>query len=198
MHIISGPNKEVRVHNRTLQKISCVSKQVVEILEDTEKLILRKTNYNNNKPVSGLPIRSQREEYVHNAVRQALFNTEVLIHDHLNDRTWTGQAHRVFIPVIVTNARLLSATYTKADINDQARLIKFINIEPVPFSAINHTEILRSGSNFEDQIDHVGIPPSGPLNMSDERFKGTHNKTVFVVNKSHILDFIDMICLNFK
>ena len=197
LHLITGPglSKKLAVKNCSMPKITCVSKQVVEVqeIDETQTLVRKSNTGEKNKPSSGVPARSNREEYVHNAVRQSLFNIETLIHSQLNDDKWVGQAHRIFIPVIVTNAKLLAATYSKSDINSRARLTKLIDIKPVPYAAITHAEILRFGPDFRDEIVHVGRPPSGPLNLSDERYKDTHNKTVFVVSQSHILDFVNYI-----
>ena len=57
VHLISGPNKTVSVHNRILNFVDCVSKQAVEVLADDAKPILCK------QPPKGktqeiLPVRS--------------------------------------------------------------------------------------------------------------------------------------------
>ncbi len=193
VHIISGPNKNAGVMNHVFKKIDCVTKQVIEVSENAKTFELFKGKNDKNQPASVLPLRSKREDYVHNAIRQALFNTEVLIHDHAKDDSWSGAPHRIFIPVIVTNARLLSASYSITDINNKARLTKFENIKQVPFAAINHAEILFQGPHFESQILHMGGQKNQLLDIPDDRFKGTHNKTVFIVNKSYTSNFIDVI-----
>lgn len=196
VHLMSGPDKEVFVMNHVFQKITCVANQVIEVSEDPDTLELRKTkNGNKNQPTSCLPIRSKRDDYVHNGVRQALFNTEVLIQSHSRDRSWVGTPHRIFIPVIVTNTRLIQAIYSSEDINNQACLTNLKRLTTVPFAAINHAEILYQGQGFKQKsIDHIGRPPTySSLDIADERFKGTHEKTVFVVNQSHLHEFISTV-----
>lgn len=68
-----------------------------------------------------------------------------------------------------------------------------MDIKPVSYAAITHAEILKFGPEFKENIIHVGRPPRGSLNFSDERYKDTHNKTVFVVNQSYVLDFINYL-----
>jgi hypothetical protein len=197
LHLITGPGdtKILTVMNCKMSKINCVSKQVVEVQEDSidQKLVRNSKSLEKNKPSSGIPQRSTRDEYVHNAVRQALFNIETLIHSQIKDRTWNGVSHRIFIPIIVTNARILAATYNQSDISSKALLTKILNIESVPYAAITHAEILKYGPIFADDIVHIGRPPGGLLNMPDERYKGSHNKTVFVVNQSSVVEFIDYL-----
>jgi hypothetical protein len=117
LHVITGPGmtKKLTVMNCRIPKITCVSKKAVEVLEDNAKqeLVRKPNTVEKNKPFSGIPSRSAREEYVHNAVRQSLFNIETLIHSQLKDKDWCGVSHRIFMPIIVTNARLLAATYNQ-------------------------------------------------------------------------------------
>lgn len=197
VHIISGPDKRVRVTNSVLPKINCVSGVVVEVSENPANFNLTKQSKEGSTP--SVAKRSSRDEYVHNAVRQALFNTEILIHEHLKDNSWPTRFPRYFIPVVVTNAKLLSVTYSKKDIDDKACLTKFENITPVPFAAVNHAEILFQRSRFGNPIHHDGGFPaqSSPVKSFDSRFKGTHNKTVFVVNKEKITDFLTIITNKF-
>lgn len=189
VHLITGTNQEVHVTNRVLSHITVVSQQVIEVLEENEKPVLVKnTKKNTSKKIAK---RSSRDDYVHNHLRQALFNIETLIHsqlDELNSRR--GHIARVFIPVIVTNAKLLSGTYSNSDITDDASLSK-IDLQPISFAAINHAEILKWGDNHEYIVSHIGQPMWGNMLMSDERYKGSYNKTVFVVTKDSLLSFID-------
>jgi hypothetical protein len=185
IHLITGPNKEVEVHNRILKELNCVSKQVIEVREEEDTPILCR-----QQKEKTLPVRSSREEYVRNALRQALFNTETLIHSHLTDPTWKGQAHRIFIPVVVTNTRLLSGVYSSSDIDDDAKLTE-IDLNPIQVAAFNHAEILKWGSTYEKELVHIGQPAWGQRMMDDVRYKGTHDKTVFIVAKDHLHHFID-------
>jgi hypothetical protein len=136
-----------------------------------------------------LPIRSAREEYARSAARQALFNMETLIASHLSDATWTGQTARLFIPIVVTNARLLSASYDSSDIDREAQLTK-IDFRPIQAAAFNHSEILRWGASYDKELVYIGRPPNGSFSSSDDRYKGSHNKTVFVVTKDYLVAFI--------
>ncbi len=97
---------------------------------------------------------------------------------------------RTFIPVIVTNAKLLSGTYNSSDINNDASLTK-IDLQPIPVAAINHAEILKWGDSYKSTVSHIGQPMWRNMHMDDERYKGSHNKTVFVVLKDSLLNFID-------
>ncbi len=193
VHIISGPQKTVSVSNRILNCVDCVSKQVVEVLPTDDKTSLyRQTQSQKTKNIT-LPVRSARDELARSAIRQVLFNLEILMHDQiLNDDTWKGQSHRIFIPVIVTNASLFSCTYNPSDIDSKADLTK-IALTPITAAAFNHSEILRWGHHYEDTLSHIGNTAFGMRFHDDERFKDTHNKTVFVVSKNHLLSFIDKI-----
>jgi hypothetical protein len=193
VHIISGPQKTVSVSNRILNCVDCVSKQVVEVLPTDDKTSLYRQTQNQKTKNIMLPVRSAREDLARSAIRQALFNLEILMHDQLlNDGTWRGQSHRIFIPVVVTNAPLLCCTYDASDINSNADLTK-IALKPITAAAFNHSEILRWGHHYEDTLSHIGNPAFGMRFHDDERFKDTHNKTVFVVSKNHLLSFIDKI-----
>jgi len=195
VHLITGPEKTVSVHNRRLNCIDFVSKQVLEVLPVENKTTLRK-QCGNNKPTNlDLPMRSTREDLVRSAVRQTLFNTEILIHHQLREGSWKGQGHRIFIPIIVTNASLFSGSYSPIDINTQADLTK-ITLKPIVSAAFNHSEILRWGPHYEKTLEHIGQPAWGTRISDDTRFKGSHNKTVFVVNKSHIVSFINTFIQN--
>lgn len=194
VHIISGPEKTVSTHNRILNCVDCVSKQVVEILPTDERTSLYRQTQNQKTKNIVLPVRSAREDLARSAIRQALFNLEILMHDQLlNDHTWRGPSHRIFIPVIVTNAPLFSCTYDASDINSNADLTK-IALKPITIAAFNHSEILRWGHHYENNLCHKGNPAHiSEIRNDDERFKDTHNKTVFVVSKNHLLPFIDKI-----
>lgn len=187
VHLITGPEKTIFVHNRLLSYIDCVSKQAIEVLPEENKAILRKQEKNNKTSNLVLPIRSTREELVRSAIRQALFNTEILINNQLNDENWKGQAHRIFIPIIVTNTSLFSCSYSPTDIDSQADLTK-ITMKPIVSAAFNHSEILRWGTHYEKTFEHIGQRLT-----DDTRFKGSHNKTVFVVSKEYLLTFMNQI-----
>ncbi|OJU80678.1 MAG: hypothetical protein BGO10_02560 [Chlamydia sp. 32-24] len=190
VHLITGPNKTVSVHNRTLNFIDCVSKQVVEVLADDSKPILCKQSPK-GKSQNILPVRSSRDELVRTALRQALFNIESLIHSHLNDDSW-GAPHRIFIPIIVTNAKLLSGRYDGSDVDSKVNLNK-ITLTPIKVAAFNHSEILRWGNDYEKILPHIGQPAYSNQFRDDDRFRGSHNKTVFILSKDHLLSFIDQI-----
>lgn len=190
IHLVTGPNKEPTVHNRTLKHLSCISKQVIEVLAENGKPVLSK--HSKGALQASLPVRSSRDEYLRAAARQALFNMETLIHSHLSDTTWQGVSHRIFIPVIATNARLLSGTYSSSDIDNDARLAQ-IDLQPIPIAAFNHAEVLRCGIDYKEILSHIGWPAWGHQFRDDERYKGSHNKTVFIVHKDHLLDFIDQM-----
>lgn len=194
VHIISGPEKTVSTRNRKLNCVDCVSKQVVEVLPTDDKTSLYRQTQNQKTKNIMLPVRSAREDLARSAIRQALFNLEILMHDHLlNDETWRGQSHRIFIPVVVTNAPLFCCTYDASDINSNADLTK-IALKPITTAAFNHSEILRWGHHYENNLCHVGNPAHiSEIRNNDERFKDTHNRTVFVVSKNHLLAFIDKI-----
>jgi hypothetical protein len=194
VHIISGPEKTVYTRNRILNYVGCVSKRVVEILSTDDKTSLYRQTQNQKTKNIMLPVRSAREDLVRSAIRQALFNLEILIQDQLlNDETWRGQSHRIFIPVVVTNAPLFCCTYDTSDMNSNADLTKF-TLEPITAAAFNHSEILRWGHHYKNILSHIGNPAHvSEIRNDDERFKDTHNKTVFIVSKSHLLPFIDKI-----
>ena len=190
IHLIIESPQNTFVTNRTAYShISCISEQVIEVLGADDFLTLQRQQ---KKP--NLPIRSSRDEYMRNFLRQALFNTEILLHNQSNapDRQKQGyQAfNQAFIPIIVTNAKLLSGTYSRSDIDNNAKLTK-IEIEPIEVAAFNHAEILRWGKDYEQIIAHNGQPAHGNRLCDDERYMGSHNKTVFVVSKDHLLKFID-------
>ncbi len=186
IHLIIESQQNTFVTNRAAYShIPCVSKQVIEVLGADDFLTLQKLQ---KKP--NLPIRSTRDEYVRNFLRQALFNTEILLHNQFNSPNRQKQGYRAFIPLIVTNAKLLSGTYSRSDIDNNAKLTK-IEIEPIEVAAFNHAEILRWGKDYEQIIIHNGQPAHGNRLCDDERYKGSHNKTVFVVSKDHLLKFID-------
>jgi len=193
VHLITGPEKTISVHNRLLNCVDCISKQAVEVLPEENKTSLRKQEKNNKTTNLALPIRSTREDLVRSAIRQALFNTEILIHNQLNDNSWKGQSHRIFIPIIVTNTPLFSCIYNPAaDINSQADLTK-ITLKKITTVAFNHSEILRWGPHYERTLEHIGQPAWGTRLTDDTRFKKSHNKTVFVVSKENLLSFINQI-----
>ena len=100
--------------------------------------------------------------------------------------------HLVYIPILVTNAKLLAGTYTTSDIGANVNLSK-LNLSQVNYTAINHTEILRCGPGYEQIICHDGQPKWGNMLRDDERYIGSHNKTVFVVSKEALLDFLEIM-----
>jgi hypothetical protein len=186
IHIIVDSSEATFVTNRTAyQHIPCVSKKVIEVLgtEDTQAL-------QRQQKKSNLPIRSSREEYVHSFMRQALLNMEVLLHNRFNDPDRKKQSFQTFIPIIVTNARLLSGIYERSSIDTDSKLIK-IEPKPIGVVALNHAEILKCGANYEHTITHNGRPAHGNRIADDKRYIGSHLKTVFVVSKDHLLKFID-------
>lgn len=186
IHIIIDNHLCTYVTNRTAYShIPCVSKQVMEVLGTEDGLALQRQQKKSN-----LPLRSSRDEYVRNSLRQALFNTEVLLHDQFNNPDRKKQRNRSFIPIIVTNAKLLLGTYSRSDIDANARLAK-VELQPIGVAAFNHAEILKWGVDYEHTIDHFGQPANGQRFHTDERYIGSHNKTVFIVSKDHLLDFID-------
>jgi len=186
IHIIVDSNEATSVTNRTAyQHIPSVSKKVIEVLGTEDTLVLQRQQ---KKP--NLPIRSSREEYVHSFMRQALFNMEVLLHNRFSDPDRKKQRFQTFIPIIVTNARLLSGVYEKSSIDTDAKLIK-IEPKPIGVAALNHAEILKWGANYEHTITHNGRPAHGARIIDDERYIGSHLKTVFIVSKDHLLKFID-------
>ncbi|MCB1113610.1 MAG: hypothetical protein KDK62_02525 [Chlamydiia bacterium] len=189
VHLFVGVNQKVHVTNRVLGHLTTVGQQVIEVLEEDEKPELVK---NPKKPAFKiLPKRSLREDYVHNYIRQALFNIEVLIHSQQNELdSMRENVGRVFIPVIVTNAKLLSGTYKSSDIDTNANLNR-IDLQEISYAAVNHSEILKWGGSYESLISHIGIPESTYKLIEDSRYKDTHNKTVFVVNKNALIDFIE-------
>ncbi|CUI18023.1 hypothetical protein PNK_2429 [Candidatus Protochlamydia naegleriophila] len=194
VHIISGPEKTVSARNRILNCVDCVSKQVMEVLTTDDKTSLYRQPQNQKTKNIMLPLRSTREDLARSAIRQALFNLEILMHDQLlNDETWRGQSHRIFIPVVVTNAQLFCCTYEASDINSNADLTKIV-LKPITAAAFNHSEILRWGHHYENNLCHIGNPAHiSEIRNNDERFKDTHNKTVFVVSKNYLVAFIDKI-----
>lgn len=194
VHIISGPEKTLSTRNRILNCVDCVSKQVVEVLPNEDKTSLYRQTQNQKTKNIMLPVRSAREDLARSAIRQALFNLEILMHDQLlNDETWRGQSHRIFIPVVVTNALLFCCTYDASDINSNADLTK-IALKPITAAAFNHSEILRWGHHYENNLSHIGNPAHvSEIRNDDERFKDSHNKTVFIVSKKHLLALIDKI-----
>lgn len=193
VHIISGAEKTVSIQNRILTFINSVSRQVVEVLSNENKTALHQQTQNQKTKNILLPLRSAREDLARSAIRQALFNLEILIHAQLlSDDTWKGLSHRVFIPVVITNAPLFSCFYDASDINANADLTK-ITLKPIDAVAFNHSEILRWGRQYENNLLHIGKPACGMQFLDDERFKNTHNKTVFIVSKTHLLTFIDSI-----
>ena len=107
-----------------------------------------------------------------------------------------GESYRLFIPIIVTNARLLSASYKISDIDQDARLTR-LNLQPIQAAALNHAEVLKWGSSYEKEIEHIGQPTAGILFRDDTRYKGSHNKTVFIVTKSNLVNFINKFMMHF-
>ena len=185
IHIINGQNSKISVTNRNYNHLPCVSKQVVEVLEADETPTLQRQK---GKP--HLPLRSSREEYVRGFLRQALFNMEVLLHSKMSDQSWEKEWPLTFIPLIVTNAKVFSGTYVKSDIDDDAKLAK-IDLQPIKVAAFNHAEILKWGATYEKCLSHIGQPVCGNRVHADERYIGSHIKTVFIVSKNHLLEFID-------
>lgn len=162
----------------------------LEVIPEKNNSSLRRQEKNNKTSHLVLPKRSTREDVVESAVRQALFNTELLIRHHLFDNNW--KENRIFLPIVVTNAPLLSGTYSSRDIDSQVNLKK-IDLKPIESAAFNHSEILRWGPGYEKTLQHIGLPAGGRNLIGDTRFRGSHDKTVFVVSKNHLLTFIDQL-----
>lgn len=67
VHLLCKNQQHVYAVNRALSKVDCVSKQVVEVLEENSAPTLCKNK--RGTKTSRLPIRSSREEYLRNYAR---------------------------------------------------------------------------------------------------------------------------------
>lgn len=78
IHIISGTQENLFTRNTKLNWIDCFSKHVLEVLSTDDRTSLYQQKQNQKTKNQILPIRSSREDLVRSAMRQALFNLEIL------------------------------------------------------------------------------------------------------------------------
>lgn len=151
------------------------------LLDEKQKLAIQ-----NPKPVLKglkLPERPSGREIVRSAFKQVLKNTETLA----NKLTKSSEAIDCsFLPIIVTNTNLFLATYDDNQIDENANLTDFSNIEPKPWLILNQREILHHGQDYKETVQHLGFGDSHNKN----RYTGSHLKSVFIVQQQSLHDFL--------
>ncbi|MFA6064425.1 MAG: hypothetical protein WCW44_04080 [archaeon] len=112
---------------------------------------------------------------VNENVRQVLKELRCVLIDVLKKKFVQG----IFVPIIVTNAKLGVIDYSKAGLNSVGELTEIAPITEVPYIAYDFPEIMDVGGK--------------PLALPQQARVGAHLKTVFVVNIEHLAEFIDKI-----
>jgi hypothetical protein len=114
---------------------------------------------------------------VHDNVRQSLKETEAIFNQAIKNGGPTG----LFVPIILTNAKLGIIDYSKDGIDESGNLTNFAELRPANFVVYNFPEVIK--------IENKKIPlnPLGPWGGEN------HLKSVFIVNIQHLKEFIDQI-----
>lgn len=120
--------------------------------------------------------RAGREEILHSFMRQTLKNLEAYIWRLHQNKDLLSQVIS-FMPVIVTNAKLYSMEFTPDQIDVDGNLQNFHHFQQEKYI----------GFNFSDSVKW----DNGRQEILTE--SGTFEKTVFVVNVNHVIDFIEYI-----
>lgn len=111
---------------------------------------------------------------VHDAIRQVLKESKAAL---LEKGKFSIDENNFVIPIIVTNARLLSLDYSQKNINEKGDLIDFDNLKEIGAVGINFNEYF--GFNNEYGLSSAIVEEI--------------TKTVFIVNIGHLKEIVEYI-----
>lgn len=195
---ISKDDEEKNIHfiyqNSNAIKVSNVKKNNIEVVSSNIIEVMPAIKIQNNN----LLARSRRDDYTRQSVRQTLFATEALINHWIqtNDLSYQQNSQVRFVPIVVTNANLISAKYNSEDVDNKAQLKNnSLEFKQINYAAFTHSEILKTGTNDYQEFEHIGESTLNNQMHSDRKFANSQNKTVFIVNHNNLLEFIEQITL---
>ncbi len=120
--------------------------------------------------------RAGREEILHSFTRQTLKNLEAYIWKLHQKKEFLSEFVS-FFPVIVTNAKLYSMEFLPEQIDVDGNLKDFSNYKQEKYVGFNFSDSVKWKEGNQEIITDLG----------------GFDKTVFVVNVNHILEFIEGI-----
>lgn len=120
--------------------------------------------------------RAGREEILHSFTRQTLKNLQGCIWKLHQEPAFLAESVS-FFPVIVTNAKLYSIEYALEQIDADGNLQDFNNPKEEKYVGFNFSDSVKWDEDKQEILTETG----------------SFEKTVFVVNVNHIVDFIDKI-----
>lgn len=138
-----------------------------------------------------LPERPSNREIIRPATKQLFKNLETLVYHEMfevsqsNPRTTFGC---MFLPFLVTNAPLYVASYYHENVNENGVLVSLESLEEVPWLAYNYQEILHWDHGLRQQVKHIGWYKDDCMNRIN--YKGSHLKSIFVVQYQHLGRFL--------
>lgn len=136
---------------------------------------------------------SSREDYIHSKIKQVLCNTEAFIWKKMGlDSSKPDLMKTVnnnFYPVIVTNADLYFLSYSENDVSENSTLTDINAPVAVKYLAYNFSDSIKWG----DRLKEVEYLVEEELGHCSKNHRGSHIKSVFVVNIKYVIEFIDMI-----
>lgn len=142
-----------------------------------------------------IPERPSGRDVIHSAVRQLLKNVETLIsHEDQKIKAKIEDKQRPcpyvgIFPILITNAKLFSACYDNTNVDDNVNLKNQISLKEEPWLVINHSEILRSGTNLQSPVEHLGFYSGDRVGLPS--YSGSHMKSIVVVNQQHLVSLLD-------
>jgi hypothetical protein len=169
---------------------SIVTEAAFEVLVDSKGTILEKQTQKAVHKGKEFPERPSGREIVRPAAKQLLKNLETLSYYELPNmkKAIEKAPHIGLFPILVTNAKLYTLSYDETNVNEKADLSSLQDLSEKPWLVFNCSEILRWDENFKQIINHAGFD----LNQTDTRdYLGSHLKSIFVVNQSHLLNFLE-------
>ena len=126
---------------------------------------------------------SSRDDYMRNKVRQVLYNLQYHIYEeqgyHSNVPNQSATAGYRFIPLIVTNAPMYLIEYDEEKIDKNGILSELSDVPKINWIGLNFSEVLHWNSDLRQRIE------------GEDK---THQKTVFCVHISKLVEFIEMFC----
>ncbi|NNM43271.1 MAG: hypothetical protein HKM07_02890, partial [Chlamydiae bacterium] len=120
--------------------------------------------------------RAGREEILHGFTLQTFKNLEAYIWQLHQKKEFLSE-FVTFIPVIVTNAKLYSMEFSPEQIDVDGNLKDFCNYQQENYVGFNFSDSVKWDAGKQEIITE----------------SGSFEKTVFVVNVNHLVEFIEGI-----
>jgi hypothetical protein len=165
----------------------------VEVSVDSQGIVSTKKYDKGHLFGAEYALTSNRDDYIRNKAKQVIANTEALIWKKMGlnaDKPNLNQtAGQLFFPVIVTNANLFYLKYSDENVSEEGSLIDFANPVPVKYLACNFSENMRWGDRLKDVEYFV----DNELGNPSQDYRGSHLKSVFVVNIGYVKEFVEAV-----